>query len=419
MGIKKDFSFIDLFAGIGGFHCAVSSLGGKCVFVSEIDKLCQKTYSENFPSCKKIIEGDIRKVIPSNIPHFDMLCAGFPCQSFSKAGKREGFNDETRGDLFSYTLSILKQHPECKFVLLENVKNLADNESFWEVIVSSFKKMNYFITKTPIILSPSEFGIPQNRDRVFILGIRKDVANKNIANKQEIEVSDLHLDSHFKNLKKKAAFEILDEDFESQLILDNEESNVLNAWDEFKQNILIKRIDAPIWMEYFGESYKTDSAFYKKVGYSGMPAWKQRFVKRNREFYIEHKEKIDEWIKKWDMQNKNKIYRKFEWNCKDDCKSIKEGIIQIRHSGVRVKRPDCYPALVAVNNTPIVWCEQKKCFRRLSVRETARLQSFPEKYIFLGSNLEQYKQLGNSVNVSVVKYVAKGLMNLVEDKENA
>lgn len=236
MATKKIFRFIDLFAGIGGFHCAVSSLGGKCVFVSEIDKLCQRTYSENFPSCKKIIEGDIRNVIPSDVPYFDMLCAGFPCQSFSKAGKREGFDDETRGDLFSYTLSILKEHPECKFILLENVKNLADNESFWGVIVNSFKEMNYFITKTPIILSPSEFGIPQNRDRVFILGIRKDIANKKIAQKQEIEVSDLQLDAHFKKLTKKSAFDILDEDFESDLILGDEESNVLRAWDEFKHS---------------------------------------------------------------------------------------------------------------------------------------------------------------------------------------
>ena len=414
----KKFRFIDLFAGIGGFHCAVSSLGGKCVFVSEINKLCQETYLENFKSCKNKIKGDIRKVVPSEIPEFDMLCAGFPCQSFSKAGKREGFDDETRGDLFSYTLKILENHKECKFVLLENVKNLADNESFWEVIVNSFKSMNYYITKSPIILSPSEFGIPQNRDRVFILGIRKDIAKECVIEKKQIILSDLCLEQYFKKINEKSAFEILDEDFDFSLIVSKEEADILNAWDEFKQEILVKRIDAPVWMEYFGESYKTDSAFYKKVGFSKMPEWKKKFVKRNREFYKNNKEKIDAWIEKWSMRNRNKIYRKFEWNCKSDCKSIKEGIIQFRHSGVRVKRPDFYPALVAVNNTPIVWCEEKQCYRRLSVKETAKLQSFPNDYVFLGSQTEKYKQLGNSVNVNVVRYVAKGLINLEREKKN-
>lgn len=416
MNSKSNFRFIDLFAGIGGFHCAVSTLGGKCVFVSEINNLCQKTYVHNFPSCKNSIYGDIKKIEPKDVPEFDMLCAGFPCQSFSKAGKRKGFDDETRGDLFSYTLKILKEHKECKYVLLENVKNLADNEMFWKVIVEGFSNLNYFITKTPIVLSPSEFGIPQNRDRVFILGIRKDIADKTIVDNQEITINDLCLDKHKKGIKLGDAFRILDEDFDSELIVSQEENDVLLAWDDFKQTIFHKKIDAPIWMEYFGEEYKSTRAFFKKVNYNSMPNWKQRFVSRNREFYLENKTAIDTWIKKWSMTNRNKIYRKFEWNCKNDCRSVKEGIIQIRHSGVRVKRPDFYPALVAVNNTPIVWSEKRGVFRRLSVKETARLQSFPEKYVFLGSKGEQYKQLGNSVNVAVVKYVAKGLINL-ERKE--
>lgn len=416
MNSKSSFRFIDLFAGIGGFHCAMDKLGGKCVFVSEINTLCQKTYAYNFPKCEKNIFGDIKKIDPKVIPAFEMLCAGFPCQSFSKAGKRKGFEDETRGDLFSYTLKILKKHKECKYVLLENVKNLADNETFWKVIVEGFSNLNYFITKSPIVLSPSEFGIPQNRDRVFILGIRKDIANQQIKNNQEITIDDLCLDEYRKKIKLGDAFKILDEDFDQELIVSKEENDVLLAWDDFKQTIFHKKIDAPIWMEYFGEDYKSDSAFLKKVGYELMPDWKQRFVSRNRKFYLENKSLIDAWIKKWSMTKRNKIYRKFEWNCKTDCSSIKEGIIQIRHSGVRVKRTDFYPALVAVNNTPIVWSEKYQVFRRLSVKETARLQSFPENYVFLGSKGEQYKQLGNSVNVAVVKYVAQGLISL-EGKE--
>ena len=407
--------FIDLFAGIGGFNCAVTKLGGKCVFVSEIDKLCQKTYALNFKSTTKLITGDIKKIPPDEIPAFDLLCAGFPCQSFSKAGKRKGFSDETRGDLFSITLDILKKHSECKFVVLENVKNLADNERFWEVVLGSFSDLNYYFTKKPIILSPSDFGIPQKRDRVFILGIRKDIANDKIVNQQEICLDDLQLNKKFKKVSMGDAFKILDDKFDEKLLLSEEENNILYAWDEFKQTILKQRIDAPIWMEYFGERYSTDAAFYKKINYKEMPDWKKKFVDRNRRFYVSNRSVIDKWIQKWDMTNKNKIYRKFEWNCKDDCKSIKEGIVQIRHSGVRVKRPDCYPALVAVNNTPIVWCEGASSFRRLSVKETARLQSFPESYKFLGSDGEQYKQLGNSVNVKVVNLVANGLINLKKE----
>lgn len=409
---NKTFKFIDLFAGIGGFHCSIKSLGGKCVFVSEIDSLCKKTYALNFPETTKYINGDIKEVDPAKIKKFDMICAGFPCQSFSKAGKRKGFDDETRGDLFSKTLDILKAHPECEFVLLENVKNLADNKNFWDVIVKSFSKLNYYITKEPIVLSPLDFGIPQNRDRVFILGIKKDIAIKPIVDKKEITIDDLGLKEHFKILSKKAAFEILDDEADKSLILSKDEEEVLQAWDEFKQTIYKKKIFAPIWMQYFGEKYKSDTCFFKSVGYDKMPEWKQKFVERNRNFYIENKEKIDLWEKKWKMNSRNKIYRKFEWNCLEDCKSIKDGITQLRHSGVRVKRPDYFPALVAINNTPIIWDEKLQHFRKLSVRETARLQSFPEKYNFIGPVSQQYKQLGNSVNVKIVKIVAKCLLSL-------
>ena len=100
---RHNFTFIDLFAGIGGFHQAMRYLGGKCVMASEIDAACVKTYKINFPDVE--IRGDIRKIKPQDIPAFDVLCAGFPCQPFSKAGYRDGFQDK-RGTLFH---SILKQ----------------------------------------------------------------------------------------------------------------------------------------------------------------------------------------------------------------------------------------------------------------------------------------------------------------------
>jgi DNA (cytosine-5)-methyltransferase 1 len=408
----QQFKFIDLFAGIGGFHAAVGPLGGTCVMASEIDKACQKTYKKNFPDIGDNMKGDIRQIQPESVPEFDVVCAGFPCQSFSKAGKRKGFADKTRGDLFSYIVSILNKHPECKYLILENVRNLADNEDFWKVIQESLLNLDFYITKDPIVLSPDDFGVPQNRDRVFILGIKKEIANSKIAKRGEIVLDDLKLDKYKQKIKFGDAFKLLSDDPNAELAVAEEEENVLEAWDEFKQNILTSTINAPIWMEYFGERYTYDQSFYKKVNFEKMPDWKQRIVKNNREFYKSHKKEIDDWSEKWSMANKNKIYRKFEWNCKNDCSSIKDGIIQIRHSGVRVKRPTYFPALVAINNTPIVWSESLKKFRRLSVKETSKLQSFPDEYSFLGTESEKYKQLGNSVNVKIVKIVANGLFSL-------
>ena len=116
-----NFTFIDLFCGIGGFHQAMMSLGGKCVFASDIDEDCRKTYEANY-GLKPV--GDITKIDAKDIPAHDVLCAGFPCQAFSKAGKRLGFEDETKGTLFFDICRILDYHKP-KYALLENVRNLA------------------------------------------------------------------------------------------------------------------------------------------------------------------------------------------------------------------------------------------------------------------------------------------------------
>ena len=120
------FKFIDLFAGIGGFHQAMRYLGGECVMAAEINKECVETYKLNFKTDEKNIRGDVNKIEPDSIAPFDVLCAGFPCQPFSKAGYQKGFNDKTRGNLFYKIMEILDGHPEVKFVILENVRNLAD-----------------------------------------------------------------------------------------------------------------------------------------------------------------------------------------------------------------------------------------------------------------------------------------------------
>ena len=169
-----NFRFIDLFAGIGGFHIAMSQLGGECVFASEIDKFAAETYKQNFNIDSL---NDIRTVDALSIPSHDVLCAGFPCQSFSKAGKQGGF-DDTRGTLFFDIKRILVVHKP-KYIVLENVRNLVSHDKgrTWKIISKTLKDLGYIITEKPIIVSPHQIGVPQLRERVYILGVHKDFTN--------------------------------------------------------------------------------------------------------------------------------------------------------------------------------------------------------------------------------------------------
>lgn len=163
---------IDLFSGLGGFRIACENLGGKCVFSSEWDKNAQETYFYNF---KERPYGDITlKETKSLIPeHFDLLCAGFPCQAFSIAGKRKGFED-TRGTLFFDVAEIIRQHRP-KAVFLENVKNLKthDHGNTYRVIHKTLSDLGYEVYDK--VMSPNEYAnIPQNRERIFIVAFNRD-----------------------------------------------------------------------------------------------------------------------------------------------------------------------------------------------------------------------------------------------------
>lgn len=171
------FKFIDLFAGIGGFRLAMQNLGGKCVFTSEWDKDAQKTYRANFG---EIPFGDITNTQVKNyIPdEFDVLCAGFPCQAFSIAGKRGGF-DDTRGTLFFDVAEIIKKHKP-KAIFLENVKGLRshDKGKTLATILNVLRNdLNYFVPE-PQIVNAKDFGVPQNRERIYIVGFRNDTGVK-------------------------------------------------------------------------------------------------------------------------------------------------------------------------------------------------------------------------------------------------
>ncbi len=169
----KGLKLIDLFAGIGGFRLALESFGARCVFSSEIDKGCREVYEANFGEKPA---GDIREIASEEIPDFDALCGGFPCQSFSVSGKRLGFND-ARGALFFEIARIAKDRRP-KLLFLENVKHFErhDGGRTLKVVKAALDEIGYDVFYS--VLSASKFGVPQKRERIYILAFRKDLGVK-------------------------------------------------------------------------------------------------------------------------------------------------------------------------------------------------------------------------------------------------
>lgn len=168
--LKQNIRFIDLFAGIGGFRMSFDRCGCQCVFSSEFNEACQKVYEDNYGE-KPF--GDITKIDEKDIPDFDILCAGFPCQPFSICGKKMGFND-TRGTLFFDVCRIIKEK-QPKVVVLENVKHLInhDKKKTFRVILSTLEELGYHVSYR--ILDSTKFGVPQCRERIIIVGVKDRV----------------------------------------------------------------------------------------------------------------------------------------------------------------------------------------------------------------------------------------------------
>ena len=174
--LLQGMTFIDLFAGIGGFRLALESLGAKCVFSSEIDKHARETYEMNF---NDIPSGDITKISENDIPDHDILCGGFPCQPFSIGGEKKGF-DDTRGTLFFDIARIVKAK-QPKVVFMENVKNLIshDNGDTFRVISNTMENLGYNIFYS--VLNPVLFNVPQKRERIYIVCFREDLNINNFS----------------------------------------------------------------------------------------------------------------------------------------------------------------------------------------------------------------------------------------------
>lgn len=340
------------------------------------------------------------------LPAFDVLCAGFPCQPFSKGSTdRKGFND-TRGTIFFYINEILKRK-QPKYFILENVRSIVthDHGNTWHVIKQCLKDAGYQITETPLIMSPVQFGVPQHRGRVLIMG---KLGSEPINIENDLPRDQCVTGGIYKSvpLQKTAS---------KKYHISEYEECVLDAWDEFYNGIDQKVIGYPIWAELFireraGLGYKMPK--YLAGNVEDFPKWKRDFIEKNMFLYRSNKQHIDKWLKKYNnLQDFKPTDRKFEWQAGETNSSLWEGIIQFRPSGVRVSSPRVFPALVAMVHIPIIG----RYKRRLTPREAARLQRFPDAFKCNPDDHAAYKQFGNAVNVEAVQYFAGKLLREFEE----
>ena len=328
---KPKFSFIDLFAGIGGFRMAMQNLGGKCVYSSEWDKEAKKTYRANFGETPF---GDITKeVTKSYIPdNFDILCAGFPCQAFSIAGKRGGFED-TRGTLFFDVAEIIKRK-QPKAIFLENVKGLRNHDrgKTLATILNVLRvDLGYFVPE-PEIINAKDFGVPQNRERIFIVGFHPSTGVNTFNYPEPLDSNVTFAD--VKEEKVPATKYYLSTQYLSTL--ENHK-----ARHESKGN-------------GFGFQIINDEEIANAVVCGGMG--------RERNLVYDH------------------------------------------------RITDFTPT------TNIKGTVNREGIRKMTPREWARLQGFPDEFIIPVSDSSAYKQFGNSVAVPAIQATAKEILKLINIK---
>ena len=325
------FKFIDLFAGIGGFRLAMQNLGGKCVFTSEWDKEAKRTYKANFGERPfgDITKDETKAFIPDG---FDLLCAGFPCQAFSIAGKRGGFED-TRGTLFFDVAEIIKRKNP-KAIFLENVKGLRNHnggKTLATILNVLRNDLGYFVPE-PQIINAKDFGVPQNRERIYIVGFR----------------NDLGIDSfdYPKPTNKKVAF--------SQIKEKNVPPTKYFLSTQYVQTLINHKARHEGKGNGFGYAIIPDDGISNAIVVGGMG--------RERNLVLDHR------------------------------------II------------DFTPT------THIKGTVNREGIRKMTPREWARLQGFPDEFLIPVADASAYKQFGNSVAVPAIQATAKEILKLIKNK---
>lgn len=439
---EASFTFSDLFAGIGGFHAALHAAGGRWAFASEIDPDARRVYDYNWlrplrESGAALPEGVERFEVSGDIvpltdpevkvPKTDVLAAGFPCQPFSKSGYQRGM-EETRGTLF-WNIARILADPDRRpsVVLLENVRNLAGpkhRDTTFQTIVTTLRQLGYRTASAPAVFSPHLLprelgGRPQVRERVFILGHYVGAeAAQDEANFDDPIVTPKSLDLDWRkerwDLKRDLPLQA-DKDVPSKYALEGAELKWIETWDRLLTKIA-ERLEPgerlpgfPIWADDFRSLEEAENLIeVASLRGDPIPRWKRDFLLKNAAFYERHAEVIDKFKLELDAFPPSR--RKFEWQAGEH-RPLAETIMHFRPSGIRAKRPDYVPALVAITQTSILGNR-----RRLTPRETARLQGLPDSFQFLQTVPEadepvrqkdaaSYKQMGNGVNVGAAYFV--------------
>lgn len=360
----------------------------ECVFACDKDAACRRSYEANYGVSPS---PDVLDIDAAELPDFDVLCAGFPCQSFSKAGRRLGFSDD-RGNLF-FSICRIAEAKRPPYMILENVRNLAshDGGNTWKTIRDSIRELGYETYEEPLILNALDFGVPQNRERVIILCKRSDLGAlpaRPASPKKPMTCLSSVLDASVKGVLK-GKMKVVEE-----------------VWDRFVRLLVDSRVAAPkfpVWTDWWdsdGDGTASDTPD-KKAGFmEKYSSW----IGKNRTFYGKHKSLLDPWLA--DARNRPEWFgavRKFEWQAGDfrPDDGMDKVLWTARGSGIRVKRPDYAPTLVALSQVPVYG----PLHRRLTPRELLRLQSFPDSFKYEEPHI--YRQVGNAVNVTMIERCAR------------